>query len=879
MNLPHCRPVVEYGLISPMLIVLGAAVLGVLVEAFLPRQQRYAAQVTLSLGALVAAFVAVVHARLGTCTAATVQRRDGCCRRRQARPVPAGHHPAGRRARHPADRRAPDRRPGDADDEAPAGWTRSPRRRPRSPGSVAEKLATKAGVVQTEVFPLTMFARRRDAAVPRGQRSADDVHRAGGAVAAAVPAVRAGAAATAAVAGVRAEILSARARSRRRSSSTASPCCTAMRAPCRCSGIADAVSSGTGKTVTGADRHRAAAGRGAVQSRCGAVPFVDPRRLPGRADPDHGVHGRGHQDRRVRRDAADLLRRAARAARRLAARAVGDRDPDDGGRHRHRGHPDRRQAHAGRIRRSRTPASSSPASSPATRPGSRRRCSTCSPTGSPPSARSPWSAWSATPTARKTPRWRAGRVSAGGIPLVGIVFSLFLLAFAGIPLTSGFVSKFAVFKAAGEGGAHPAGRRRRDRQRDRRVLLRAGDRADVLHRPPRRRARRGGAQRADDRASSPSPRRSPSRSARCRSRCSTWPTPRTTSSDTTYGHDRRLVLTADHGAVRVLTLNRPAARNALSRDLIRAPLRGADGRRRRRVGARRGAHRRRPGVLRGRGPQRGGARRAVVLRGVPVAELHRRGGARCARRWSARSTAATFTGGLEMALGCDFLIASERAVFADTHARVGILPGGGMTARLPQLVGAAMARRLSMTGEVVDAARAERIGLVTEVVPHDRAARAGRRAGRADRRGAAARRCAASRRSIRRAASAVTDARAGGRGDDRVRPAPRFRRARRQFQCGHAAEQGRRSGPPDRACVRVQATTPCTTMAVVLSTHAGSSRSSGASSSASSVAPPIRSTSRSGSTSARTSPRSTASVQPGAHRAEQVGEAGHHPAV
>ena len=80
---------------------------------------------------------------------------------------------------------------------------------------------------------------------------------------------------------------------------------------------------------------------------------------------------------------------------------------------------------------------------------------------------------------------------------------------------------------------------------------------------------------------------------------------------------------------------------------------------------------------------------------------------------------ATFTGGLEIALACDFLIASERAVFADTHARVGILPGGGMTARLPQVVGAAMARRLSMTGEVVDAARAERIGLVTEVVAHE----------------------------------------------------------------------------------------------------------------------------------------------------------------
>lgn len=78
-----------------------------------------------------------------------------------------------------------------------------------------------------------------------------------------------------------------------------------------------------------------------------------------------------------------------------------------------------------------------------------------------------------------------------------------------------------------------------------------------------------------------------------------------------------------------------------------------------------------------------------------------------------------FTGGLEMALGCDFLVASTRAVFADTHVRVGILPGGGMTARLPQLVGAAMARRLSMTGEVVDAARAEQMGLVTEVVAHD----------------------------------------------------------------------------------------------------------------------------------------------------------------
>ena len=51
--------------------------------------------------------------------------------------------------------------------------------------------------------------------------------------------------------------------------------------------------------------------------------------------------------------------------------------------------------------------------------------------------------------------WPGGRGWAGGIPLSAVVFSLFLLAFAGIPLTSGFVSKFAVFKAAGEGGAIP----------------------------------------------------------------------------------------------------------------------------------------------------------------------------------------------------------------------------------------------------------------------------------------------------------------------------------------------------------------------------------------------------------------------------------------
>jgi enoyl-CoA hydratase len=78
------------------------------------------------------------------------------------------------------------------------------------------------------------------------------------------------------------------------------------------------------------------------------------------------------------------------------------------------------------------------------------------------------------------------------------------------------------------------------------------------------------------------------------------------------------------------------------------------------------------------------------------------------------------TGGLELALGCDFLIASERATFADTHARVGVMPAGGMTIRLPELVGINRARQMSLTGNFVDASTACAWGLVNEVVSHDR---------------------------------------------------------------------------------------------------------------------------------------------------------------
>jgi enoyl-CoA hydratase len=79
---------------------------------------------------------------------------------------------------------------------------------------------------------------------------------------------------------------------------------------------------------------------------------------------------------------------------------------------------------------------------------------------------------------------------------------------------------------------------------------------------------------------------------------------------------------------------------------------------------------------------------------------------------------AAVTGGFELALACDFMIASERARFADTHLRVGVYPGP-VAVDLPRRVGMAYAREMSLTGDFVDAAEALRIGLVNHVVPHD----------------------------------------------------------------------------------------------------------------------------------------------------------------
>ena len=74
------------------------------------------------------------------------------------------------------------------------------------------------------------------------------------------------------------------------------------------------------------------------------------------------------------------------------------------------------------------------------------------------------------------------------------------------------------------------------------------------------------------------------------------------------------------------------------------------------------------------------------------------------------------TGGFEVALACDMLVASSAARFADTHARVGIVPGWGLSQKLSRMIGIGRAKELAFTGNFLDAATALRWGLVNHVV-------------------------------------------------------------------------------------------------------------------------------------------------------------------
>ena len=73
-------------------------------------------------------------------------------------------------------------------------------------------------------------------------------------------------------------------------------------------------------------------------------------------------------------------------------------------------------------------------------------------------------------------------------------------------------------------------------------------------------------------------------------------------------------------------------------------------------------------------------------------------------------------GGLEVALGCDLRVATPRSKFATPEGKLGIIPGGGATARLPRIVGRGWGMEMMLMGESIDADRALQIGLVTRLV-------------------------------------------------------------------------------------------------------------------------------------------------------------------
>jgi enoyl-CoA hydratase len=175
--------------------------------------------------------------------------------------------------------------------------------------------------------------------------------------------------------------------------------------------------------------------------------------------------------------------------------------------------------------------------------------------------------------------------------------------------------------------------------------------------------------------------------------------------------------------IATITLNRPEARNALSSELLRR-LRDA-------VHAADAAHDVDVLILTGSDP--------AFCAGLDLKELGSTAGNLGAGSGSDGGRNATgsrgpfprvtkpligaingvaVTGGFELALNCDFLVASEHAKFGDTHARVGVMPGWGLTVLLPQAIGVRRAREMSFTGNFMSADEALQFGLVNHVVPH-----------------------------------------------------------------------------------------------------------------------------------------------------------------
>jgi len=181
------------------------------------------------------------------------------------------------------------------------------------------------------------------------------------------------------------------------------------------------------------------------------------------------------------------------------------------------------------------------------------------------------------------------------------------------------------------------------------------------------------------------------------------------------------VLLELRGEIAIVTLNRPEARNALSSPLsarfteIFAELGRMD--------------QLKVAILTGNGPSFcAGADLKELASGVARLQApdeergaghHRFGMAAFPGPVIAAINGPAMTGGLELALNCDIRIASTLARFADTHARVGVIPGGRVTALLPRLIGPSRAKEMSLGARIIDAATAERWGLVNRVVEPD----------------------------------------------------------------------------------------------------------------------------------------------------------------
>ncbi len=181
------------------------------------------------------------------------------------------------------------------------------------------------------------------------------------------------------------------------------------------------------------------------------------------------------------------------------------------------------------------------------------------------------------------------------------------------------------------------------------------------------------------------------------------------------------LVTVEHdGPVALVTLNRPEAMNALSRAL-RAELAAAmleldaDDTVRAVVLTGAGTRAFTAGLdLKELGIDGLGAANASGPAANPVKAVEQ-----CRKPVIGAINGVAITGGFELALACDVLIASANARFADTHARVGIMPGWGLSQKLSRMIGIARAKELSLTGNFLDAENACAWGLVNRVVAPD----------------------------------------------------------------------------------------------------------------------------------------------------------------